>query len=295
MPDHKPFRTTRQIANLRQGRNDWYRIQAKADGPTQVHIFDEIGYFGVTASDFAADLAGVKGAVEVHLNTPGGEVFDGIAIYNALKQRDDIVRVVVDSLAASIGSVIAMAADPGHLIIAKNASMMIHDGFGMGIGNAKDLRELADLLDKTSDNIASIYADRTGQPASQWREAMLAESWYTGQEAVDAGLADFVQGAEPADLQAAAKVAATWDLSIFSKRPGQPLAAAEDPPAEPEPEPAPEPEPETPAEPEPEAVPAVPDGQHDADPVPDAKMHTAFWELTDDQFENIRAALEETQ
>ncbi len=229
MPDHKPFRTTRPVASLRAGRNDWYRIKAQADGPAQLHIYDEIGFFGVTAGDMIADLAGIKGDLEVHLNTPGGEVFDGIAIYNALKQRTGVVRVVIDSLAASIGSVIAMAADPGNLIIAKNASMMIHDGFGMGIGNAGDLRELADLLDKTSDNIASIYADRTGQPASQWREAMLAETWYVGQEAIDAGLADFLQGAEPADPHPdAVRVAATWDLSIFGRRPAHLRDAADD-------------------------------------------------------------------
>jgi ATP-dependent protease ClpP protease subunit len=222
VPDHKPFRTTRLTANLRQGRNDWYRIKNAATGPAQLHIYDEIGFFGITASDLVRDLAAVKGDLEVHLNTPGGEVFDGIAIYNALKQRASGVRIVVDSLAASIGSVIAMAADPGNLVIAKNASLMIHDGFGMGIGNAKDMRELADLLDKTSDNIASIYADRTGLPASQWREAMLAETWYVGQEAVDAGLADFVQGAEPEDAQ----LAATWDLSVFARRPGGPPAPA---------------------------------------------------------------------
>ena len=285
--DRKPFRTTRPLASLQQGRNEWYRIKAKADGPTQVHIFDEVGYFGVTAGNFAADLAGIKGDIEVHLATPGGEVFDGIAIYNALKSHDGLVRVVVDSLAASIGSVIAMAADPGNLIIAKNASVMIHDGFSMGIGNASDLRELADLLDRTSDNIASIYADRTGKPAADWRQAMLAETWYVGQEAVDAGLADFVQGAEPEDA-APAKLAATWDLSIFAKRPAHLRDTAEEPPAEPEPEPEPE-VPEAAAEPE---APPVLDGEHDADPEPDVKMHAAFWELTDDQFENIRAALE---
>ena len=296
MTDSKPFRTTRQIVNLRQGRNDWYRIKAQASGPTMVHIFDEVGYFGVTAKDFTADLAAVKGDVEVHLATPGGEVFDGIAIFNALKNHDGLVRVVVDSLAASIGSVSAMAADPGNLIIGKNASMMIHDGFSMGIGNAGDLRELADLLDKQSDNIAGIYADRTGKPAAAWREAMLAETWYVGQEAVDAGLADFLQGAEPADAGPAV-IAATWDLSIFTRRPAHLRDAAEDFPVtpDPEPDPAPEPEAEPPAEPEPEAPPVEPDGQHDADPVPDAKMHSAFFELTDDQFENIRAALKETQ
>ena len=228
MTDKRPFRTTRPIANLRQGRNEWYRVQAKAGGPAQIHIFDEIGFFGVTAQDFVSDLASVKGDVEVHLASPGGDLFEGLAIYSALKQRDDIVRVVVDSLAASAASVIAMAADPGNLVIAKNASMMIHDGFSVGIGNAADLRDLADLLDKQSDNIAGIYADRTGKPAAQWREAMLAETWYVGQEAVDAGQADFVQGTEPKDQQAAEKIAATWDLSIFTRRPGQPRADAGD-------------------------------------------------------------------
>ncbi len=184
--DKKPFRTTRQLVNLRQGRNDWYRIKAQADGPTLLHIYDEIGYFGVTAQDMVTELAQITGDLEVHLNTPGGEVFDGIAIYGALKQRDGLVTVIVDSLAASVGSVIAMAASPGNLVMAKNATMMIHDGFGLAIGNAADMRQMADVLDKASDNIASIYADRTGQPAAQWREAMRAESWYVGQEAVNA-------------------------------------------------------------------------------------------------------------
>ena len=292
----KPFRTTRQVANLRQGRNDWYRIKAQADGPAQVHIFDEVGYFGVTAKDFTSDLAQIKGDLEVHLNTPGGEVFDGIAIFNALKQRDGTVRVVIDSLAASIGSVIAMAADPGQLVIAKNASMMIHDGFGMGIGNAADLRDLADLLDKTSDNIASIYADRTGQPAGQWRDAMLAETWYVGQEAVDAGLADFVQGAEPAE-PAAAKIAATWDLSIFSKRPGRPLDAAPEGDGADASEPGAD-----------EPQPWDPDGNGDDDSTPEGDTDHSHWApdgtqkkpvpgkpMTDDEGHVHYASVEEAQ
>src|SRR5258706_2696873 len=106
-----------------------------------------------------------------------------------------------------------MAASPGELVMAKNATMMIHDGFGVCIGNEADMTEMAALLAKTSDNIASIYADRTGQPASQWREAMRAESWYTAQEAVDAGLADSIQGGK-------AGVRNTWDLSVFPGAPG---------------------------------------------------------------------------
>jgi len=221
MNDHRPFRTTRRIANLRQGRNDWYRITNNAGTglPSVLHIYDEIGFFGVTATDLVRDLAGVTGDLEIRMNCPGGDVFEGIAIFNALHNRQGAVGVAIDGLAASAASFIAQAASPGRLQIAKNASMMIHDAFGMGIGNSKDLHEFADLLDRQSDNIAGIYADRSGRPVAQWREAMRAETWYVGQEAVDAGLADYVPAANSPAGQPAG-VVATWDLSVFAKRPG---------------------------------------------------------------------------
>jgi len=206
MADTKPWRTTRRIENLRRGKTDWYRIQGKTETlPAQLMIYDEIGYFGVSAGDLIGDLAVVEGELEVHVNSPGGDVFDGIAIYNYLKNRGQ-VTVVVDSLAASIASVIAMAATPGRLSMAKNASMMIHDGFTAAIGNAADMRQAADLLDKASDNIASIYAERTRIPAEQWRTAMQAETWYSAQEAVENRLADAIHGVE---------ARAGWDLSIY--------------------------------------------------------------------------------
>lgn len=203
----KIWRSARTFANLSQGRSEWYRIRNQVDGPTTVSIYDEIGYFGVTARDFLADLEDVKGDLDLHLNTPGGEVFDGLTIYNALSQRSGRVRVSIDGLAASIGSVIAMAASPGELSIAKRAQLMIHDGFTMAVGNAADMRKLADQLDEQSDNIAGIYSDRTGQPAEFWRNQMREETWYVGQKAVDAGLADRVVEREP--------VANSWDLSFF--------------------------------------------------------------------------------
>ena len=206
----RPFRTTRRIANLRQGRNDWYRIEnAAADTPAQVHIYDEIGFFGVTAQDFVKDMAGVTGDLDLHMNCPGGDVFDAVAIFNVLQQHSGAVAVYVDGLAASAASFIAQAASPGRLVIADNASMMIHDAFGMGIGNASDMRQLADLLDQQSDNIASIYAKRSGRPADEFRVAMREESWYVGQQAVDAGLADRVQD-DP-------QVKDGWDLSVFAR------------------------------------------------------------------------------
>jgi len=191
-----------KLLNMRD--KSWYSITNRDSGPTLIHIYDEIGYVGVTAQQFMSDIAAIKGPMEVHLNTPGGEVFDGIAIYNALKQRGN-VTIVVDSLAASIGSVIAQAGNP--TVVAKNAQIMIHDGFGMTVGNAADMREMADLLDKASDNIASIYAEKSGKPAEQWRNAMRKETWFSAEEAVAAGLADHVQGASLKN---------EFDLSIFT-------------------------------------------------------------------------------
>lgn len=219
--DH--WRSTRPTARLREGRADWYSIKNLADSaPSVVSIYDEVGYFGVTAQDFIRDLSSIDGDIELHLSTPGGEVFDGIAIYGALKQRAGNVAVIVDSLAASIGSVIAMAASPGQLAMMPNASMMIHDGFALCVGNAADMMETAALLDKTSDNIASIYAERTGKSAAEWRTAMKAETWYIGQEAVDAGLADRVL-TKPAAIanepERQPAMAAHFDLSVFRNTP----------------------------------------------------------------------------
>ena len=101
--DKRPFRTTRRIANLREGRNDWYRIRnaAAAGEPSVLHIYDEIGFFGVTAADLIRDLAGTSGDLEIRMNCPGGDVFEGLAIYNTLSQRKGTVGVYVDGLAAS--------------------------------------------------------------------------------------------------------------------------------------------------------------------------------------------------
>lgn len=216
----KPFRTTRPVAKLREGRNDWYRIQASAvsGGPTSLYVFDEVGYFGVTALDLIKELRQVRGDLEVHLNTPGGEVFDGIAIYNLLCQWNGSVEVIVDSLAASIGSVIAMAASPGRLRVMPTGQFMVHDGFGVCIGNEADMHQMADLLGKTSDNIASVYAERTGKPASYWRQVMREETWFSAAEAVDAGLADEVMELRNGE-GGAKQVRDSWDLSVFGKRP----------------------------------------------------------------------------
>ncbi|MCF3101432.1 Clp protease ClpP [Streptomyces roseoverticillatus] len=217
MPERDHLKTARPRAALRQGRNDWYRIKNLADGATEIAIYDEIGYWGVTASDFIAELKTVNSSeITLRLNSPGGEVFDGIAIMNALRSHSARVTTHVDGIAASIASVIAMAGD--RIVMQPHSQMMIHDGSGLCIGNAADMREMADLLDKQSDNIAAIYAERAGGTVKQWRTKMLAETWYSAQEAVEAGLADEVakpqRRPEPGDGEDV-PMAAAWDLSVF--------------------------------------------------------------------------------
>lgn len=196
-------------AQAKPGR-EWFRIVNKAN-KAEVYIYDEIGYWGVTASDFMNSVADLDVTdITLHINSPGGDVFDGIAIYNALKDHPAEVTVVVDALAASAASFIAMAGDK--VIMNRNSEMMIHDAMGVCIGQAVDMSQMAELLDRTSDNIATIYATRGGT-TREWRDRMRAESWYSAQEAVDAGLADEARDAVDED---AVKVAASWDLTVFN-------------------------------------------------------------------------------
>ncbi len=233
------LKTARPVARLRQGRTDWYRIVNKAGDVAEVYIYDEIGYWGVTAKDFVDELRQVTAdRIELHINSPGGDAFDGIAIYQALKDHTAEVTATVDSLAASAASFIAMAGD--RVVMTRNATMMIHDAFGLAAGNAADMRDMADRLDKISDNVADIYAQHAGGSVTSWRDAMRAETWYTADEAVTAGLADEVKGKgkDPDN---------SWDLSIYNypgrqAAPPPPLPAARHgQPTDPAPQPAPAP------------------------------------------------------
>jgi ATP-dependent protease ClpP protease subunit len=187
-----PWRTTRgnRLLALASGDSDWYRIRnATASMRAQIHIYDEIGFLGKTAHEFIRDLESIDGPIDLHLNSPGGEVFDGIAIYNTLLAREE-VDVYIDGIAASIASVIAMAGR--NVYIAPSAQFMVHNAFAMACGDASDMREMADRLDANTLNVAGIYAARTGKPADHWLKLMDRETWFMGQEAVDAGLADKV-------------------------------------------------------------------------------------------------------
>ncbi|MGW0587450.1 head maturation protease, ClpP-related [Streptosporangium sp. NPDC002607] len=251
----------------------WYRITNLADS-AEVVIYDEIGYWGTSAETFLEELRSITASeISLRINSPGGEIFDGIAIMNVLRSHTATVTVYVDSLAASIASVIAMAGD--RIIMQPHSQMMIHDGSGFCYGQAGDMREMADLLDRQSDNIAGVYAERAGGTVAEWRARMQAETWYTADEAVEAGLADEVARPVRQPDQDPA-MGNSWDLSIF-RFAGRAEAPAPDSIPVPEPDPTPAPEPVTPADPpaapEPaEPLPVVEDGLDDGDqdvPPPD--------------------------
>ncbi|MFI0718916.1 head maturation protease, ClpP-related [Streptomyces sp. NPDC021224] len=178
---------TRKQRKRKQGDGaGWYRIANVAGSPAQILIYDEIGMWGITASDFIRDLAAAgDGPIEVHINSGGGDVFEAYAIYNALISRPG-VTTVVDSLAASAASVIAMAGE--QRLMARTSQLMIHDASAGLYGNASELQQMLERLQTVSAQIAGIYADTAGGEPDHWRDLMRAETWFTPQEAQDAGL-----------------------------------------------------------------------------------------------------------
>ena len=175
-------------------RANWYRIENRADdGRATVHLYDEIGFWGTTASEFIEEISALEvEAIDVRISSSGGDVFDGIAIYNALRAHDATVTTIVDGAALSIASVIAQAGAVRQMM--SGSQMMIHEAWGLALGNAGDLREYADLLDFQTENIAEIYAERSGGTGrkAHYLKLMREETWLSAKDAVSEGLADRV-------------------------------------------------------------------------------------------------------
>lgn len=171
---------------------------ANADGDrAKLYVYDVIGGWDLDADTFVRDVHAITAAsIDVHISSPGGLVYDAVAMHEALAQHPADVATHVDGLSGSAATIVQMAGDT--IDIAKAGRMMIHDAMGVAIGNAGDLREYADLLDNVSTDISGIYADRAGGKPADWRAAMLANqragTWYSSSEAVTAGLADRVSG-----------------------------------------------------------------------------------------------------
>lgn len=203
----------RQWREERDEMRSWYEIRDAKDGTVEVLLYDEIGGFGVTAKEFVDELRAIKSPnIDLRVNSPGGDVFDGIAIYNALKNHAATVTATVDGLAASSAAFIVQAAN--RVYMATGATMMIHEPFGMTIGDAAEHEKMADTLSKMGDTIAGIYALRAGGTEAEWRERMRAESWYRAQEAVDIKLADALL-----ETRQARSYASVFNLSRFKNVP----------------------------------------------------------------------------
>jgi ATP-dependent protease ClpP protease subunit len=193
------------------------------DETTEILIYDEIGgSFGVSALEFVEELQNITTPkIDVRINSPGGNLFDSIAIYNALVHHTAYVTTYVDAIAASGASIVAMAGDKCVMMI--GSQMMIHDASGNLIGNAQEMRDMAIFLDKQSMNVASIYANKADGTPAEWRERMIAETWMFASEALELGLAD--------------------EVYVQPKRDAPAPGVPSEPEPEPETEPAPEPEP----------------------------------------------------
>ncbi len=172
----------------------WFTISAKA-GIGEVHIFDYIDPVGVNARTFQKELAAIGDVhtIKVHINSPGGDVFEGNTIYNLLKGHKAQVTVYVDGLAASIASVIAMAGDK--IVMPANAMMMIHDPWTFAVGNAEDMRKTADTLEKISKTLVASYQSKSGLNENEIKSIMADETWYSADDALAMGFADEVVGA----------------------------------------------------------------------------------------------------
>ena len=184
----------------------WYEIKNKAE-KAEVWIYEEIGEDfwtggGITAKNFQKELAEIKASqIDLHINSPGGLVFDGITIYNLLKNHPANVTTYIDGLAASIASVIALAGDK--VVMAENALFMIHKASGMVMGTSDDMRDFADKLDKVNSSIATTYIGKTKKDEAEISDLMAAETWMTADEALEMGFVDELAG--EVDMAACAK------------------------------------------------------------------------------------------
>lgn len=176
-------------------------MNKKTQNKGEIYIYGDIvsskwDETDVTAVDFKNELnqLGDVSEIDVHINSAGGNVFEGHAIYNMLKMHKAKVNIYVDALAASIASVIAMSGDT--IFMHKNSFMMIHNSWIMTLGNSKDLRQTANLLDKTDQSSNNAYLDKaTNLSEEELKQLLEAETWLTADEALEKGLADEILGA----------------------------------------------------------------------------------------------------
>jgi ATP-dependent protease ClpP protease subunit len=198
----------------------FFRAAVQTDGTLELLVYEEIGENwwsggGVTAKSVKEriDSAGVFNRIAVRINSPGGDAFEGVAVFNLLRAQGKPIDVYVDGIAASAASIVAMAGDVR--MMGSNAMMMIHNAWSSCVGYAEDMRKMADTLDKVSLAVAQTYIDRAKLSAEDVKAMMDAESWLGAQECFDKGLATAIVGNEgdPAAAEAMALARSFKSLS----------------------------------------------------------------------------------
>lgn len=191
--------TTKELRTLlREGFDSpekWYALNTTQDSgkaTAELMIYDVIGWWPNDADTLARTLQDLEAdEIKVRINSPGGSVFDGFALHNALRSHSARVTTVVEGLAASAASLIALAGDK--VVMRPASELMIHEAWTFADGSAADMRKIADQLDSINSIVAGIYASKAGTPDDMWREAMRVETWFTPDEALEAGLVDAVE------------------------------------------------------------------------------------------------------
>ena len=182
-------------------------------------IYDEIGAYGVSAKGFLTELGALPEGtpVDLRLNSPGGSVFDAVAIHNALKRHEGNVTVWIDGIAASAASYVAMAGD--EIVMPENAFLMIHDPSGLVMGTSGDMRAMAEALDKVKGALVQGYAAKSGRTPEEVSALMSAETWLDAADALAQGFAD--------RLIDPVRIAARFDIGRFRNAPPELAEAVE--------------------------------------------------------------------
>ncbi len=187
-------------------KGQWYNIQNKASETADIYIFDEIGMYGVTAQDFIGEIKELKNTpINLRINSLGGDVFNGMAIYNVIKKREAKTTVYIEGIAASIATIIALGAD--EVVMSENSLFMIHNAWGGTMGDAKDMRKSAETLEKISTELTEIYMKKTGLSYDVVSNMMDEKTWLNSEEAYELGFVDTISDA--------IKIAAKYDVSKF--------------------------------------------------------------------------------
>lgn len=185
-------------------------VGADTAGEVEILLYDEIGFWGIQAKDFVTELQAIQAeTIHLRINSPGGDVFDGLAMFNALREHPAQIITHIDGLAASMASVIALAGN--EVRMAENAFFMVHHPWAFTLGNASEHRKRAELLDKLAGSLIGTYVSASGADKAQVTAWMDEETWFTAEEAQEAGFADAIEDG--------AAVEASFDLSLYQHAP----------------------------------------------------------------------------